>query len=137
MSRLIQALERILYVWAIQHPESGYVQGINDLVTPFFQVFLSAYIGMLSVYYIDKDTDPETFDPGTLPAEVLASLEADSFWCLSALLDGIQVINFLDCVDARIITYLRNRESKEWSPLFGNWSLASIHHYRNISVMKE
>lgn len=40
-----RALERILYVWAVQHPESGYVQGINDLVTPFFQVFLSAYIG--------------------------------------------------------------------------------------------
>jgi len=29
----------------MQHPESGYVQGINDLATPFFQVFLSAYIG--------------------------------------------------------------------------------------------
>lgn len=40
-----QSLERILYVWAIRHPASGYVQGINDLVTPFFEVFLSAYIG--------------------------------------------------------------------------------------------
>lgn len=40
----IQALERILYVWAIRHPASGYVQGINDLATPFFEVFLSAYI---------------------------------------------------------------------------------------------
>lgn len=40
-----RSLERILYVWAIRHPASGYVQGINDLVTPFFQVFLSAYIG--------------------------------------------------------------------------------------------
>jgi TBC1 domain family member 2 len=37
------------------------------------------------------DTDPETFDPGTLPIEVFESVEADSFWCLSALLDGIQV----------------------------------------------
>lgn len=41
-----QSLERVLYVWAIRHPASGYVQGINDLATPFFQVFLSAYIGM-------------------------------------------------------------------------------------------
>ena len=40
-----QSLERILYVWAIRHPASGYVQGINDLATPFFQVFLSSYIG--------------------------------------------------------------------------------------------
>lgn len=40
-----RSLEKILYVWAIRHPASGYVQGINDLVTPFFQVFLSAYVG--------------------------------------------------------------------------------------------
>lgn len=32
--------ERILFIWAIRHPASGYVQGINDLVTPFFIVFL-------------------------------------------------------------------------------------------------
>lgn len=44
--KLVQeSLERILYVWAIRHPASGYVQGINDLVTPFFQVFLEFYIG--------------------------------------------------------------------------------------------
>ncbi|RUP16959.1 rab-GTPase-TBC domain-containing protein, partial [Jimgerdemannia flammicorona] len=76
----LQCLERILYCWAIRHPASGYVQGINDLVTPFFQVFLSAYI----------DDDPETYDPSVLPKEVLAVVEADSFWCLSKLLDGIQ-----------------------------------------------
>jgi len=38
------------------------------------------------------DTDPEIFDPGTLPTEAYESVEADSFWCLSALLDGIQVL---------------------------------------------
>lgn len=27
-------------MWAIRHPGTGYVQGINDLVTPFFFVFL-------------------------------------------------------------------------------------------------
>ncbi|KAF5389371.1 hypothetical protein D9757_004261 [Collybiopsis confluens] len=75
-----RSLERILYVWAIRHPASGYVQGINDLVTPFFQVFLSAYI----------DSDPEEFDPAILSKNVLDAIEADSFWCLSRLLDGIQ-----------------------------------------------
>ncbi|THH16182.1 hypothetical protein EW146_g4408 [Bondarzewia mesenterica] len=75
-----RSLERILYIWAIRHPASGYVQGINDLVTPFFQVFLSAYI----------DSDPEEFDPSMLPSTVLNAIEADSFWCLSRLLDGIQ-----------------------------------------------
>lgn len=73
-------LERILYLWSIRHPASGYVQGINDLVTPFFHVFLSMYI----------DDDAENYNVGLLPKEVLSVIEADSFWCLSKLLDGIQ-----------------------------------------------
>ncbi|KAF2724304.1 RabGAP/TBC [Polychaeton citri CBS 116435] len=77
-----RSLERILYVWAIRHPASGYVQGINDLVTPFWQVFLGQYM-----------TDPDVefgMDPGQLPKSVLDAVEADSFWCLTKLLDGIQ-----------------------------------------------
>ncbi|KAF1840298.1 RabGAP/TBC [Cucurbitaria berberidis CBS 394.84] len=77
-----KSLERILYLWAIRHPASGYVQGINDLVTPFWQVFLGAYI---------SDPDIESgMDPGQLPKQVLDAVEADSFWCLTKLLDGIQ-----------------------------------------------
>lgn len=34
----------MLYVWHMRHPASGYVQGINDVVTPFIVVFLSEYI---------------------------------------------------------------------------------------------
>ncbi|KAK0635801.1 rab-GTPase-TBC domain-containing protein [Bombardia bombarda] len=77
-----RSLERILYVWAVRHPASGYVQGINDLVTPFWQVFLGTYI-----------TDPDIesgMDPGQLPKAVLDAVEADVFWCLTKLLDGIQ-----------------------------------------------
>lgn len=75
-----RALERILYVWSVRHPASGYVQGINDLATPFLEVFLSAYIS----------TDPETYELAALPPRALQALEADTFWCLSKLLDGIQ-----------------------------------------------
>lgn len=28
----------------MRHPSSGYVQGINDIVTPFIVVFLADYI---------------------------------------------------------------------------------------------
>lgn len=77
-----RSLERILYVWAIRHPASGYVQGINDLVTPFWQVFLGAYMTDINV--------EEGMDPGQLPRSVLDAVEADSFWCLTKLLDGIQ-----------------------------------------------
>lgn len=77
-----RSLERILYVWAVRHPASGYVQGINDLVTPFWQVFLGQYMA---------DPDVEFgMDPGQLPKSVLDAVEADAFWCLTKLLDGIQ-----------------------------------------------
>ena len=41
--RIRRALARLLYIWAIRHPASSYVQGINDLATPLFAVFLSEY----------------------------------------------------------------------------------------------
>jgi len=40
----LQLFERVLYIWAIRHPASGYVQGLNDLITPLFVVFLTEYI---------------------------------------------------------------------------------------------
>jgi TBC1 domain family member 2 len=74
-------LERILYIWAIRHPASGYVQGINDLLTPFFHVFLGEYCeGQVSVEEFGMDIDDEK----------LEFLEADCYWCLTKLLDGIQ-----------------------------------------------
>ncbi|MED6283228.1 hypothetical protein CHARACLAT_006666 [Characodon lateralis] len=75
-----EVFERILFIWAIRHPASGYVQGINDLVTPFFVVFLSEFV----------TEDVENFDVAALPLETQRNIEADSFWCMSKLLDGIQ-----------------------------------------------
>lgn len=77
-----RSLENILYLWAIRHPASGYVQGINDLVTPFFQVFMSQYL--------TDDIDIENFDPKVLPSDLLNVIEADTFWCLTKVLDTIQ-----------------------------------------------
>ncbi|XP_059167728.1 TBC1 domain family member 22B-like isoform X1 [Physella acuta] len=77
-----EIFERILYIWAIRHPASGYVQGINDLVTPFFVVFLSEYI--------ENDIEVENCDLTELSQETRNLIEADSFWCMSKLLDGIQ-----------------------------------------------
>lgn len=73
-------LERILYIWSIRHPASGYVQGINDLVVPFFVVFLAARLGI----------EPAQLREKHLIEEDLNAIEADCFWCLSKLLDGIQ-----------------------------------------------
>ncbi|XP_056311421.1 TBC1 domain family member 22A isoform X3 [Danio aesculapii] len=78
--KVTEIFERILFIWAIRHPASGYVQGINDLVTPFFVVYVFEYI----------EEEVENFNVSSLQEEVLRNIEADSFWCMSKLLDGIQ-----------------------------------------------
>ncbi|KAM5289035.1 TBC1 domain family member 22A isoform 8-T8 [Ctenodactylus gundi] len=79
--KVTEIFERILFIWAIRHPASGYVQGINDLVTPFFVVFICEHI---------EEEDMDTADVSSVPAEVLRNIEADTYWCVSKLLDGIQ-----------------------------------------------
>ncbi|XP_063685802.1 TBC1 domain family member 22B-like [Bolinopsis microptera] len=74
-----EAFERILYIWAYRNPGSGYVQGINDLVTPFYVVFLGQYV----------EGEVETADISHLTDETLANTEADTYWCLSKLLDNL------------------------------------------------
>jgi len=76
-----QALARVLFIWAIRHPASGYVQGINDLATPFFVVFLSEVLENEEILH---------YDVSNLPTSVLSTVEADTYWCLTKLLDGIQ-----------------------------------------------
>ncbi|SCV06183.1 LANO_0H23926g1_1 [Lachancea nothofagi CBS 11611] len=79
-----QSMQRILYLWAIRHPASGYVQGINDLVTPFFQTFLTEYL------QAGQKDDVGNISPDTyLTYEQLVEVEADSFWCLTKLLEQI------------------------------------------------
>ncbi|EIE19077.1 RabGAP/TBC protein [Coccomyxa subellipsoidea C-169] len=81
--RLQKSLERILFLWGIRHPASGYVQGINDLVTPFLAVFLSPHF----------EGPVEGWPEGCaadLPEEAMTGAEADSYWCLCKLLDSIQ-----------------------------------------------
>lgn len=79
-----ESLQRILYLWAIRHPASGYVQGINDLVTPFYQTFLTEYLPQSQI------DDVENRDPVTYLTETqLEDVEADTFWCLTKLLEQI------------------------------------------------
>ena len=77
-----RALERVLYIWALRHPASGYVQGINDLATPFFLVFLTPHL--------PRDRPPKPEDVAAVAPATLAEVEADTFWCLSKLIDSIQ-----------------------------------------------
>jgi len=79
-----RSLERVLYIWALRHPASGYVQGINDLVLPLYVTFLGAAAPA------GARTEAGELDVDAIPAETLATVEADCYWCLSKLLDSIQ-----------------------------------------------
>ena len=78
---------RILFVWPMRHPASGYVQGINDLAAPLILVFLTEYVNELNhnnIYAIqEKDLEE-------MEKENLLKAESDVFWCLSKLIDDIQ-----------------------------------------------
>ena len=78
-------LVRLLTIWHTRHPASGYVQGMNDLTTPLVGVFLSEYVE------IDLDTFnvPGGFEK-TLTEDKLNEIEADTYYCLCRVLDGIQ-----------------------------------------------
>jgi hypothetical protein len=65
---------------AIRHPASGYVQGINDLVTPFLVVFLSEHL----------EGNMDSWSMDNLSAQDISNIEADCYWCLSKFLDGMQ-----------------------------------------------
>lgn len=80
--RVKRMLSRLLYSWAMRHPASSYVQGINDLATPLIIVFLGSYF--------DGDDVLDGHVMHHLPDDKLDELEADVYWCLTNLLSGIQ-----------------------------------------------
>lgn len=74
-----RAMERILFIWSIRHPASGYVQGMDDLLTPIFLVCMLPF-----------GEDVLRLDVATLDKNTLMKIEADAYWCLTKLLDNIQ-----------------------------------------------
>ena len=58
-SAIIQnMLKRILYIWSLRHPASGYVQGFNDLCVPFFIVYFNDKFSDLKIEQL-LNTDNE------------------------------------------------------------------------------
>ena len=98
--RVQRCLHRILYVWAIRHPGTGYVQGINDLVTPFFFVFLREQTGAcdddVSTGRVMGEGEAAPDGARAVTAEQLELIEADCYHCLTNLLDNAQDNYVLD-----------------------------------------
>lgn len=123
--RVQQSFERILYIWSIRHPASGYVQGMNDLVTPFFLTYLSEFCDEKTRAGSSESKQPtlqdvETFDISLIDDTQLRNIEADTYWSFGKLLDSIQnnythaqpgiqrLIKMLATVVSRVDTELHN-----------------------------
>lgn len=78
--RMQRLMERVLYIWSVRHPASGYVQGINDMVTPFIAVLLSA----------ELRSPLDDLDLDEVDEAVLNTVEASAYWCLAKVLSDIQ-----------------------------------------------
>ena len=90
---LIQgALTRILSIWTLRHPTPGYVQGMNDLLIPFFYVFLSEHIEKGHILGRTARASDEGIRVLESEAgeELLGQVEADAYWCVNRLLDYVQ-----------------------------------------------
>lgn len=70
----------MLFLWAIRRPIIGFVQGFNDLASVFYSLFLMERLG-------DKWEDSKEIDG--LSSETLLQMEADTFWSLAKLIDGL------------------------------------------------
>lgn len=81
MKEIQEMMIRILFIWNSRHPASGYVQGINDLTPPFITAFLQEFV----------EINTDTFDVPSkkISEEIFIGIEADTYWCLSKILDYI------------------------------------------------
>lgn len=82
-----ELLIRVLFIWNVRHPASGYVQGINDLCTPFIITYLSDY----SAIKMEECTCSKAEIDG-LSSQILNDVEADVYWSLCKTLEKTQDI---------------------------------------------
>jgi hypothetical protein len=75
------ALCRMLFLWTLRHPVVGFVQGMNDLASVFFSLYLYEKLG--------DDWEQAELIENVSETELL-EIEADTFWSLSKLIDGMQ-----------------------------------------------
>ena len=116
-------LTRILYIWSMRHPASGYVQGFNDLCVPFFIVFFLDFFNHITINeLLNKGND----DLNNIKEDNYFELETDIYYSLTKLLDRIQtnythnqpgIIKMIkrmeliiETVDKELYDYLKEKE---------------------------
>ena len=80
-------LTRVLYIWSLRHPASGYVQGFNDLCIPFFIVY---FLGKYPEKNFDTILKLKDDELKKLSEDTLTEIETTIYFSLTKLLDRIQ-----------------------------------------------
>jgi len=106
--RVKNCLERLLYTWAVRHPASSYVQGMNDLAILLLAVFIQDRVNqdhLEDSYDFEEENltlDLEEADSEELNQQHLEmgldlmsdedfhAIEADTYWCFTNILSTIQ-----------------------------------------------
>jgi hypothetical protein len=92
----LQLLERVLFVWAKEHPIIEYFQGLGDTFSQFLVVFIGAITGTLHCSMMcSQRVDIDNFPKKTLTEEQFQQLEVDTYWCSKLLLDSMMVMSCL------------------------------------------
>lgn len=91
-------MTRILYIWAIHHPETTYVQGMNEVLVPFIYMFTFEY---LNVYFNrDRGHIFQQYEANEAVATILLTdkmlfeIETDSWGCFSLFMEKIKGLFF-------------------------------------------
>ena len=116
-------LTRILYIWSMRHPASGYVQGFNDLCVPFFIVFFLEFFDKNNINELLFKNNDEL---NNIDEDNYFELETDIYYSLTKLLDRIQtnythnqpgIIKMIkrmeliiETVDKELYVYLKEKE---------------------------
>lgn len=117
-------MTRVLYIWSMRHPASGYVQGFNDLTIPFFVVYFIEHFDNCTIEQL-LHKDIKEFEK-VLDEDKFIAIESDIYFSLTKLLDRIQthytksqpginkmmdnMIKIIKLVDIELANYLKKKE---------------------------
>ncbi len=88
------AMVRILTVFAERHPSISYFQGMNDILAPFFVVFLAE---KLKLSYVEIENNFYKLEK-QITKQIISEVECDSYYCFINFLSSLKN-NFLKGFD--------------------------------------
>lgn len=80
------SLARMLLIYAMNHPFTSYIQGMNDLIAPIFCVFAGEYFNMSYLQLVNNFAKVES----DITGDMLQSIEADAYFCFTSFLEPLK-----------------------------------------------